>query len=137
MNNADVLAANEALARLAQEKLPIGAGIKIRRLARQLTEATGDIDEARKQLLEQYAKRKPPINPDDPKDLGEMVYIDDARTQVAVKPEFAPEWNALMALDADIKVDRPLRVKDLDGIQITPSILFGLGELLDDSDATE
>ncbi len=127
MKNVDILTANPALAQLAQEKLPIGAGIKIRRLVRQMTQAEADILEERQALLEKHAKRD---------EAGEMIFIDDARTQVSVEPGFALDWQALLNLDADITIDRPLRPQDLDGIQVAPALLMALGDLLTDEDAS-
>ena len=128
MKNVDILAANEALAQLAQEKLPIGVGIKIRRLTRQVTEAVEDIEAERHKLLEAHAKRN--------KETGEMLFLDDAKTEVDVqRPEFDVDYNALLALDADITVDRPLRPQDLGSISVMPALLLMLGDLLEDEDA--
>ncbi len=125
MKNVDILTASQALAQLAQEKLPIGTGIKIRRLTRQVSDAAGDIDEERKALLEKHAKRD---------DAGAMVFVDEAKTQISVAPEFGQDWQALLNMDADIIIDRPLRPQDLNGIQIAPALLLGLGDLLTDED---
>jgi hypothetical protein len=123
MKNLDILIGQQALAQLAQEKMPVGAGIKVRRLTRQMTEAAGDIEAARKELLETHAKRDAD---------GNTLFIDAEKTQFAVAPEFHVEWQALLALDADVTIDRPLRPGDLAGVSVAPALLMGLGELLED-----
>ena len=125
MKNIDILNASQALAQLSQEKLPATVGIKIRRLTRQMAEATGDIDAERAKLLEAHAKRGAD---------GEMLFVDAERTQVQMNPEFAAEWNALLAADADMMVDRPLRASDLGDMKVTPALLMLLGDLLEDGE---
>ncbi len=126
MKNIDILTAQQALALLAQEKMPIGAGIKVRRLTRQISEAANDIEEERRALLETHAKRD---------ESGKMLYLDDAHTMADVKrPAFDQDWQALLDLDADIAIDRPLRPQDLDGINLAPALLLALGDLLTDED---
>lgn len=127
MRNGELQAALQALTTLANVRLPVKTGLKIRAMMRSLNHLSEDIEAERKKLIGIYAQkdeRGEPIVIDVGGGMGRYEFGDNLS-------DFDAEYNALMACEV---AGRPaaLRITDLGDVMIEPLVLLQLGDLLAD-----
>ena len=110
----------EAVNQLLSMPVGVRVGMRLRAMARALESQHKDVDEVRRELVTKFALRD---------EAGEMIYLDDNKERVKVGVGFESEWAELMSLTFDCPT---LQASQLDGLNVTGSLLLGLGDALID-----
>lgn len=123
ITNNEALLAHQALAQLAQERVPAATALRIVRGLRLLSQAVDDVEQVRQQLLDQHARRD---------DAGQRLTEErDGLPHVVIEDQaaFDQDYNELMA--TEIEIDWSLSASELQG-DVRPALLFALGPLLEE-----
>ena len=110
----------EAVNQLLSMPVGVRVGMRLRAMARALESQHKDVDDVRRGLVTKFALRN---------ETGEMIYLDDNKERVKVVGGFEMEWAELMSLTFDCPT---LQASQLDGLNVTGSLLLGLGDALID-----
>jgi hypothetical protein len=124
MTNKELLDGLSALLKICELKLPLKTGLKIRSMARSLNHLAQDIEAERQKLIEEFALKD---------DGGKPVIVDVGngvgRYEFADLAGYSQAYNELMSLPAEGQ-PAPLKEQELGNLEIEPSVLVLLGDLL-------
>lgn len=127
MKNRELQIALAALRNLSEKKMPLKTGLKIRAMIRSLSHLAEDVESERKKLIDELSRKDKdghPIVIQLENGLGRYDFGSNLG-------EFDRCYNELMDLDVAGR-PAPLTVAELGDIEIEPTVLIGLGELLED-----
>jgi len=125
MTNGEVMQAAKALEELGRERLPVPGALRVRKVTRAVQAHLADVEAVRMDLLKRHARTD---------EAGELVLGEGgiATFEDGAQADFAREYEALMA--ETWQTEYGVRVSDLGSIEVRPSVLVGLGALLEDTE---
>lgn len=125
MTNGEVLQAAQALEELGRERLPVPGAPRVRKVTRAVQAHLADVEAVRMDLLKRHARTD---------EAGELVPGEGgiATFEDGAKERFIADWKALLA--ERVEFEYGIRVSDLGNIEVRPSVLVGLGALLEEGE---
>jgi hypothetical protein len=124
LTNTALLNARNALAQLAGVRLPAKAAYGIARAAKAVDDALRPLDDARKRIAEQHARKG---------DDGAPVVVNEDGVQsyeIDDRAAFVADMAVLMEQETDLPGVRTLRLSDLGAAEVTPGALYALDWLI-------
>ena len=126
MTNGEVMQAAQALEELGRERLPVAGALRVRKVTRAVQAHLQDVEAVRVDLLKRNGETDA---------VGELLTGEDGQVLFRddeAQADFAREYEALMA--ETWQTEYGVRVSDLGNIEVRPSVLVGLGALLEDTE---
>lgn len=125
MTNGELMGAAKALEELGRERLPVAGALRVRKVTRAVQAHLQDVEAVRVDLLKRHARTD---------EAGELVLGegDIATFEDGARERFAADWEALLA--ETWQTEYGVRVSDLGNIEVRPSVLVGLGTLLEETE---
>lgn len=125
MTNGELMGAAKALEELGRERLPVAGALRVRKVTRAVQAHLQDVEAVRVDLLKRHARTD---------EAGELVLGEGgiATFEDGARERFAADWEALLA--ETWQTEYGVRVSDLGNIEVRPSVLVGLGTLLEETE---
>ena len=120
-----LMEARSALQELGKLRLPVVGALRVTRLLKEVQGHLDDVETVRKELLERHGEKGADgqlvID-----EHGNVTFADDAWQK------FQADYEELMS--HQVQIQHSVRVVDLGSIEIAPSTLLALGDLLEDTE---
>lgn len=124
LKNYEIISAINSMQEIMSTKLPSKISWNLSKNFKKLNEAIKDFNDFQYELLKQYAF----------KDSNGEIELDE-KQQFTIIPEFeskfAKERNDLLNFEDTLSI-HTIKISDLDGIEVSPTALYGLDFMIDD-----